>query len=70
MFWRQKLTEWILKKSIRVMITRETSRTYKKLKVNVTKDIPHIDQMKTCEAALIKKKIGFKAKALLWIESL
>ena len=31
MFRRQKLTEWILKKSIRVMIMRETSRTYKKV---------------------------------------
>lgn len=37
------------------MITREISRIYKKLKVNVTKDIPNIDQMKTCEAVLIKK---------------
>ena len=41
------------------MIARETSRTYIKLKANVAKDIPNIDQMKTCEAALIKKKIRF-----------
>ena len=59
MFWRQKFTELILKKSIHMMIARETSRTYTKLKANVAKDIPNIDQMKTCEAVLIKKKIRF-----------
>ena len=59
------------KKSIHVMIAREASRTYTKLKANVAKDISNIDQMKTCEAVLIKKKkLGFKAKPLLWMESL
>lgn len=52
------------------MIARETSRTYTKLKANVAKDTPNIDQMKTCEAVLIFKKLGFKAKPLLWMESL
>lgn len=48
------------------MIAREASRTYTKLKANVAKDISNIDQMKTCEAVLIKKKkLGFKAKPLL-----
>ena len=59
MFWRQILTERILKKSIHVMIAREASRTYTKLKANVAKDISNTDQMKTCEAVLIKKKIRF-----------
>ena len=39
------------------MIARETSRTYTKLKANVAKDTPNIDQMKTCEAVLIFKKL-------------
>ena len=41
------------------MIAREASRTYTKLKANVAKDISNTDQMKTCEAVLIKKKIRF-----------
>lgn len=58
------------KKSVHVVIAREASRTYTKLKANVAKDTPNTDQMKTCEAVLILKKLGFTAKPLLWMESL